>query len=161
MANFYLNSSIELYALKRAGQVAHRVSLARSAVVSVNKAGLFSFYYVEYTSYTSKTHISNAHIRCILLLYRMSGNTPYTWNVMSGHTSRGVCLERMHRTFSELVVLAQRYNPVETGPRKVSILLDQLSTAVPLSADVNRFFVLFTRGGQRDALTLVWSPHKR
>lgn len=77
---------------------------------------------------------------------------------MSGHTSRGVCLERMHRAFSELVVLAQRYNPVETGPRKVSIVLDQLSTTVSLSADVNRIFVLFTRGGQRDALTLVWSP---
>lgn len=52
-----------------------------------------------------------------------AGNKPYPWNVVPEHTALGVCLERMHRTFSELLVLAQRYNPVETGPRRVSTCL--------------------------------------
>lgn len=128
----------------------------------MNKVGLFSFYHVpglEYTLYTLETLIYNAQVRRILLLYRRSGNKAYTWDVMSGHTSIGVCLERMHRAFSELLVLAERYNPVETGPRKVSILLHQLSREVPLSADMHRILVLFKRG-QRDALSLL-SSHKR
>ena len=77
MLFIYLNSLIELYVLKRAGQVAHRVSLTRSVAVSMNKAGRFSFCYVEYTSYTSytsETHIYNAHARCILLLILDSEN---------------------------------------------------------------------------------------
>lgn len=42
------------------------------------------------------------------------------------HTALGVCLERMHRAFSELLVLAQRYNPVETGPRRVRSYLNHI-----------------------------------
>ncbi|CAM9923452.1 unnamed protein product, partial [Ectocarpus sp. 13 AM-2016] len=48
-----------------------------------------------------------------------AGNKPYTWNVVPEHTALGVCLERMHRGFSELMTLAQRYNPVDAGPRRV------------------------------------------
>ncbi|CAM9799249.1 unnamed protein product, partial [Ectocarpus sp. 12 AP-2014] len=44
-----------------------------------------------------------------------TGNKPYTWNVVPEHTALGVCLERMHRGFSELMTLAQRYNPVDAG----------------------------------------------
>lgn len=45
---------------------------------------------------------------------------------MPEHTAVGVCLERMHRIFSELLVLAQRYNPVEAGPCRVSWYLKRL-----------------------------------
>lgn len=131
--NLYGSSIV--HALTEAGQVAHRVSVARNVAVPMNKAGLLSFCHLEYTL---ETHIYDVRVGCFLLLYRRSGNKPYTWDVMSGHTSLGVCLERMHRAFSELLVLAQRYNPVETGPRKVSIVVDQLSRAGPLFADVYR-----------------------
>eukprot|EP00903_Cladosiphon_okamuranus_P019261 g17707.t2 len=53
----------------------------------------------------------------------LAGNKPYSWNVVPEHAALGVCLERMHRGFSELLVLAQRYNPVETGPRRVREVL--------------------------------------
>ncbi|CAM9346697.1 unnamed protein product [Ectocarpus sp. 4 AP-2014] len=52
-----------------------------------------------------------------------AGNTPYTWNVVPEHTALGLCLERMHRGFSELMTLAQRYNPVDAGPRRVRAVL--------------------------------------
>ncbi|CAM9382705.1 unnamed protein product, partial [Ectocarpus fasciculatus] len=52
-----------------------------------------------------------------------AGNKPYTWNVVPEHMALGVCLERMHRGFSELVTLAQRYNPVDAGPRRVRAVL--------------------------------------
>eukprot|EP00752_Nemacystus_decipiens_P004418 g4034.t1 len=51
------------------------------------------------------------------------GNKPYAWNVVPDHAALGVCLERMHRNFSELLVLAQLYNSVETGPRRVRVVL--------------------------------------
>lgn len=56
-----------------------------------------------------------------LLPFRsQAGNKPYLWSVVPEHAAVGVCLERMHRIFSELLVLAQLFNPVETGPRRVS-----------------------------------------
>ncbi|CAM9862345.1 unnamed protein product, partial [Scytosiphon promiscuus] len=59
----------------------------------------------------------------------LAGNRPYVWNVVPERNVFGVCLERMHRTFSELVVLAQLYNPVDTGPRRVrSVLLRGLAS---------------------------------
>lgn len=60
-------------------------------------------------------------ILLVLLPFRLkAGNKPYSWNVVPAHAALGVCLERMHRGFSELLVLAQRFNPVQTGPRRVS-----------------------------------------
>lgn len=59
---------------------------------------------------------------CVRVVHSFTptGNRPYAWNVVPEHNALGVCLERMHRAFSELVVLGQLYNPVDTGPRRVS-----------------------------------------
>lgn len=63
-----------------------------------------------------------------------AGNKPYTWNVVPEHTALGVCLERMHRGFSELMTLAQRYNPVDAGPRRVSTK-NSINSAKQLPSD--------------------------
>lgn len=65
-----------------------------------------------------------------LTLSSLPGNKAYTWDVVPEHAALGVCLERMHRAFGELLVLAQRFNPVATGPRKVNMWLDHVSTGV-------------------------------
>lgn len=52
-----------------------------------------------------------------------AGNKSYSWKVVPEYTAHGVCLERMHRAFGELLMLAQCYNPAGTGPRRVSALL--------------------------------------
>lgn len=66
-----------------------------------------------------QTDNAGAHSLC-----PKAGNKAYAWSVVPDHTALGVCLERMHRIFSELLVLAQRYNPVETGPCRVSLNLN-------------------------------------
>ncbi|CAM9600600.1 unnamed protein product, partial [Choristocarpus tenellus] len=48
-----------------------------------------------------------------------AGNHKYTWNVVPEESFACVCLERMHRSFCEMLVLAQHYIPADTGPRKV------------------------------------------
>lgn len=61
---------------------------------------------------------SHAAFRFVFVRCR-PGNKPYTWGVVAESNVLSVCMERMHRAFAELMVLAQRYDPAVTGPRRV------------------------------------------